>query len=98
MAKLKFEREDPISRAEAVKRLRAVADALAGSGSTAELEVGAQTLTFPVGPEMRCELELELDGDEIELELELKWSTAKPAAKPRPGPKARKSRARSRKR
>lgn len=87
MSKLKFERDEPVARKVAVQRLRAVADALAGTGSEAELKVGSQTLTFPVADEMTCELEVELDGDEIELELELKWSTRKPA--PRAKPKAR---------
>jgi amphi-Trp domain-containing protein len=79
MTKLKFERKDTLPRKEAVRRLRAVADALDGNARRVELELGAETIEFPVGSEMRFELELALDDDELELELELKWPVAEQA-------------------
>jgi amphi-Trp domain-containing protein len=69
MVELKFERKDSLSRQEAVRRLRAIADALDGSDRRAELELGSETIDFPVASDVR----FELDDDELELEIELKW-------------------------
>jgi amphi-Trp domain-containing protein len=80
MTELKFERKETLMREEAVALLRSIADALDGSDRQAELELGSDTISLPVGSEIRMELELELDDDELELELELKWAVQEPAA------------------
>ena len=79
MTELKFERKETLNRDEAVSRLRAIADALDGTERQAELELGHDTISLPVGKEMRVEVEVELDDDEIELEIELKWAVQEPA-------------------
>jgi amphi-Trp domain-containing protein len=81
MVELKFERKDSLSRQEAVRRLRAIADALDGNDRRAELELGSETIDFPVASDVRFELEVELDDDELELEIELKWSVKDAAPK-----------------
>ncbi|MFL5859149.1 MAG: amphi-Trp domain-containing protein [Solirubrobacteraceae bacterium] len=78
MTELKFERKETLMREEAVALLRSIADALDGSDRQAELELGSDTISLPVGSEIRMELEVELDDDE--LELELKWAVQEPAA------------------
>jgi amphi-Trp domain-containing protein len=83
MTELKFERKETLTREEAVRRLRTIADALDGDGRRAELELGHETITLPVGDEMQVEIEVELDDDELELEIELKWATQEPAPKKR---------------
>src|SRR5215212_3491097 len=80
MTELKFERKETLMREEAVALLRSIADALDGSDRQAELELGSDTISLPVGSEIRMELEVELDDDELELELELKWAVQEPAA------------------
>src|SRR4051812_33176762 len=77
MTELKFERKETLMREEAVALLRSIADALDGSDRQAELELGSDTISLPVGSEIRMELEVELDD---ELELELKWAVQEPAA------------------
>lgn len=79
MTELKFERKETLMREEAVALLRSIADALDGSDRQAELELGSDTISLPVGSEIRMELEVELDDDELELELELKWAVQEPA-------------------
>jgi amphi-Trp domain-containing protein len=79
MTELKFERKETLMREEAVALLRSIADALDGSDRQAELELGSDTISLPVGSEIRMELEVELDDDE--LELELKWAVQEPAAR-----------------
>lgn len=74
MTELKFERKETLNRDEAVSRLRAIADALEGTERQAELELGHDTISLPVGEEMRVEVEVELDDDQLELEIELKWA------------------------
>ena len=63
-------------REEAVALLRSIADALDGSDRQAELELGSDTISLPVGSEIRMELGVELDDDELELE----WAVQEPAA------------------
>jgi hypothetical protein len=48
MAKLEFEHEDTLSRHDAVKRLRAVADAIDGTNEQVE-RVASETIEFPSG-------------------------------------------------
>jgi amphi-Trp domain-containing protein len=81
MTELKFERKETLNRDEAVSRLRAIADALDGNDRQAELELGHETISLPVGEEMQVEIEVELDDDELELEIELKWAVRERATK-----------------
>jgi len=75
VADLELERKEPLTRAEAAKRLSAIAESLAGDGKI-ELDLGGTSLTLRVSDEVRAEFEVEVDGDEIEIEIELKWTTA----------------------
>jgi hypothetical protein len=52
MAKLEFEHKETLSPHDAVKRLRAVADAIDGTNPQFELRVASETIEFPSGT--RC--------------------------------------------
>ncbi len=80
MSDVEVKRAELLTRAEAARRLAALAAALA-DGEKVELALGASTLKVHVPDQVRCEIEIEIEDDEVELELELKWSLAKPAAK-----------------
>lgn len=72
MTKMKFEKHERLSRAEAADRLTEIAKALKNSG-TFELDHGGETLELDVSEEVMLEFEVELKDGEAELEVELKW-------------------------
>ncbi|OLT22285.1 hypothetical protein BJF78_07850 [Pseudonocardia sp. CNS-139] len=73
MSDLEVSHSGSMSRQEAAKVVRALADALAEDGSHVRLRLGNSTAELRVPEQVRVELELEVDGAEVELECELTW-------------------------
>jgi amphi-Trp domain-containing protein len=69
---LEVTEKERITRAEAAKRLRALATAL-GRKNEVEYERGDLRFALHVPDEVDFKLEIELQDDEWELEVELKW-------------------------
>lgn len=69
---LEVTEKERVSRAEAAKRLRALATAL-GRKNEVEYERGDLRFALHVPDEVDFKLEIELQDDEWELEVELKW-------------------------
>ena len=66
------EQKDHVTREEAARRLRALADMLARHNDI-ELERGGMRFTVHVPDEVDLKIELEIESDERELEIELTW-------------------------
>jgi len=76
MADLHFEHEESLTRAEAAKRLRALAKAVA-DGDEVELGSSGTRLTVAGPDKVSIEVEVEIEGEDSEVEIELKWSLPK---------------------
>jgi amphi-Trp domain-containing protein len=68
----KIEQRVILSRQEAARWLRELADAIA-AGGTADVALVGPTVALDLPDEFECELELEPYGDKIELEIEFMW-------------------------
>ncbi|MGB3440878.1 MAG: amphi-Trp domain-containing protein [Actinophytocola sp.] len=91
MSDIEVKREETLTRAEAAKRLAALAEGLADGGAV-EFALGASTVKVHVPDKVRVEVEIEIDGDEVELEVELKWHTGKAAPSAPAAPARRRTR------
>src|SRR4051812_42045847 len=75
MSDVRVEQKQTLSRQEAARFLRELAEGLGADGKVT-VQLGNSSLELAVADQLRCELEVSVDGDELELELELKWSTS----------------------
>jgi amphi-Trp domain-containing protein len=72
--------KERVSRAEAAKRLRALATALSRKNEV-EYERGDLRFALHVPDEVDFKLEIELQDDQWELEVELKWGGKGPGGR-----------------
>ncbi len=75
MAKLKFKKQDHLTRDEAAARLTELAESLR-KGEKFELERNGEKieLELDIPKKVVLEFEVEFEDDETELELEIKWA------------------------
>ncbi|MGY1707360.1 amphi-Trp domain-containing protein [Geodermatophilus sp. SYSU D00697] len=87
MSDVKVEHKVTMTRQDAARWLRELAEGLAGDGPVT-FSLARSTVELEVPHQVRAEAEIEVDGDEVELEIELTWSTrrAKADAHPDGGP------------
>lgn len=67
-----YGRDATVSREEAARRLRAIADELA-SNNGLQVTRDGKRLTIGVPAEVTLSVEVEQDGDQMELEIEIAW-------------------------
>ena len=75
MTKMKFKKQEHLSRVEAAARLTEIAKALRNSAKF-ELERDGEELELDVPDDVMLEFEVEIEDDETELEVEIKWASA----------------------
>ena len=66
------ETEQRITREEAAKRLRAIADSLERHNQVQVVQHG-RDVTIAVADEVDFEFEVEIEGDESEIEISISW-------------------------
>jgi amphi-Trp domain-containing protein len=73
--KMKFKKQEHLTRVEAAARLTEIAEALRNSAKF-EMERGGVELELDVPEDVMLEFEVEVEGGETELEVEIKWASA----------------------
>lgn len=74
MTKMKFKKQERLTRAEAAARLTEIAKALRNSADF-ELERDGEKLELDVSENVTLEFEIEIEDGQTELEVEIKWAS-----------------------